>query len=51
VGIWFKAEVAGGELMAQADLDRVGYFALGDLPPLAFPTDVKVIKQLRLSYK
>lgn len=47
VGIWFKAEVTGGELRAQADLDQVGYFALDDLPPLAFPTDAKVIEVLR----
>ncbi|WP_134217386.1 MULTISPECIES: NUDIX hydrolase [Pelotomaculum] len=47
VGIWFKAEVTGGELMAQADLDQVGYFALDDLPPLAFPTDAKVIEELK----
>lgn len=47
VGIWFKAEVTGGALTAQADLDQVGYFALDDLPPLAFPTDANVIEQLR----
>lgn len=47
VGIWFKAEVKGGELRAQADLDQVGFFDLDDLPPLAFPTDEKVIRQLK----
>lgn len=47
VGIWFMAEVTGGELMAQADLDQAGYFPLDDLPPLAFPTDSKVIEKLR----
>ncbi|HBC92259.1 MAG TPA: ADP-ribose pyrophosphatase [Pelotomaculum sp.] len=47
VGIWFRAEITAGELTAQADLDRVGYFALDDLPPLAFPTDARVIEELR----
>jgi len=43
VGIWFKAEITGGELRAQSDLDRVGFFDLKDPPPLAFPTDETVI--------
>ncbi len=47
VGIWFSAEVAGGKLKAQADLDRVEYFDLSSLPPLAFPTDAVVIEMLR----
>ncbi len=47
VGIWFLAEVVGGQLKAQADLDEVGYFDLSSLPPLAFPTDDMVIKMLR----
>lgn len=46
VGIWFMAEVVAGELRAQADLDEVGYFDLFSPPPLAFPTDAKVIKML-----
>ncbi|MFX4261026.1 NUDIX domain-containing protein [Pelotomaculum propionicicum] len=47
VGIWFMAEVTGGELTAQADLDAVGYFDLAAPPELAFPTDSLVIESLR----
>ena len=47
VGIWFLAEVTGGELEALADLDEVGYFDLADPPELAFPTDAQVIESLR----
>ncbi len=47
VGIWFMAEIIGGELKAQADLDDVGYFDLGSPPALAFPTDQAVIEKLR----
>jgi ADP-ribose pyrophosphatase YjhB (NUDIX family) len=47
VGIWFMAEVTGGELKAQADLDEVGYFDLAAPPELAFPTDSLVIESLR----
>ena len=46
VGIWFLAEVVGGGLKAQADLDEVGYFDLASLPELAFPTDALVIEKL-----
>jgi ADP-ribose pyrophosphatase YjhB (NUDIX family) len=51
VGIWFLAEVVGGELKAQADLDEVGYFDLASLPALAFPTDALVIEKLRNELK
>ncbi len=47
VGIWFEAEVVGGELKASEDLDEVGYFDLSSPPPLAFPTDVLVIEKLK----
>lgn len=47
VGIWFQAEVVGGELKACCDLDEVGYFELSAPPPLAFPTDVLVIEKLK----
>lgn len=47
VGIWFRAEVAGGELKARGDLDEVGYFDLSSTPPLAFPTDALVVKKLQ----
>ena len=41
------AEVTGGELKAQADLDEVGYFDLAAPPELAFPTDKLVIDSLK----
>lgn len=47
VGIWFRAVVVEGALQAGDDLDMVGYFALDDIPPLAFPTDHTVIEMLR----
>lgn len=46
VGIWFNASVAGGELCPGDDIDEVGYFPLTAPPPLAFPTDALVVKQL-----
>ncbi len=50
VGIWFWGRVTGGELQAGDDLDAVGYFPLTELPqPLAFPTDLLVLEQLRQS--
>ena len=48
VGIWFRAQVVGGEPNPSDDIDRVEYFALDALPdPLAFPTDRLVLEQLR----
>ena len=47
VGIWFAGTVVGGELRAGDDADRVGFFALDDLPPLAFPTDEALFARLR----
>lgn len=48
VGLWFRAEVIGGELEARDDLSAVGWFSLLDLPErLAFPTDIEVLEQLR----
>ncbi len=47
VGIWFLAEVIAGTPVAGDDLDMVGYFALDNVPPLAFPTDRTVIEMLR----
>ena len=46
VGVWFHGRPVGGVLEAGDDLDRVGYFDLRALPPLAFPTDVTVIAEL-----
>ena len=48
VGIWFGGTPNGGRLEAGDDLDQVGYFPLDALPePLAFPTDLRVLEQLR----
>lgn len=48
VGIWFHAEVIGGELAASDDLVEVEYFPLDQLPELmAFPTDLEVLRRLR----
>ncbi|WP_161822040.1 NUDIX hydrolase [Sporotomaculum syntrophicum] len=47
VGIWFLAQVTGGEPLAGDDLEQVAWFDLSDPPPLAFPTDQVVIEQLR----
>jgi ADP-ribose pyrophosphatase YjhB (NUDIX family) len=47
VGIWFAGTVTGGTLEAGDDADDAGYFSLGDLPPLAFETDVALLDSLR----
>jgi len=47
VGIWFMAKVTGGRMQAADDLDELAFFALDNLPPLAFPTDRVVLNQLR----
>jgi ADP-ribose pyrophosphatase YjhB (NUDIX family) len=46
VGVWFIARVVGGKLRAGDDADAVGYFALDDLPDLAFPTDAALLGRL-----
>ena len=46
VGIWFVGTITGGILEAGDDADDVGYFALDDLPPLAFETDVALLSSL-----
>lgn len=46
VGIWFDAEITGGELMPGDDIDKVAFFAGNEIPPLAFPTDREVIRRL-----
>jgi ADP-ribose pyrophosphatase YjhB (NUDIX family) len=47
VGVWFAGTVVGGRLRAGDDADRVGWFGLDDLPPLAFPTDEGLFARLR----
>lgn len=49
VGIWFRGRVRRGVPTAGDDLDAVAFFELGDLPPLAFPTDARVLASLRTS--
>ncbi len=46
VGIWFEGTVTGGRLEAGDDAVDVGWFALDELPPLAFETDRALIAQL-----
>lgn len=46
VGVWFEALSVSGELRPDDDLDRLEYFALDDLPDLAFPTDARVLSML-----
>ncbi len=46
VGIWFAAEVTGGELRPGDDAVEVGWFALENLPDLAFETDMAYIESL-----
>lgn len=47
VGIWFMACRTGGRLCPGDDLDRVGWFVVDNPPPLAFPTDEKVLGMLK----
>jgi len=48
VGTWFLVRYLGGELRAGDDADRAQFFPLAGISvPLAFPTDEKVIAQLR----
>ena len=46
VGIWFEGTIVGGTLRAGDDAEAVGWFALDDLPPLAFVTDADVLVSL-----
>ena len=48
VGIWYEGFVEHGDLLAGDDLDAVDYFPLDEpFPPLAFPTDELVLKELQ----
>jgi 8-oxo-dGTP diphosphatase len=48
VGIWFLAEVVGGELRAGDDVEELRFFPIDEPPPdLAFEGDRLVIEQLR----
>ncbi len=45
--IMFRAELLGGEMQAGDDADAVGFFALDELPELAFASTKDVLKQLK----
>lgn len=49
VGIWFAGTVTGGTLQAGDDAEEAGYFAIDDLPPLAFDTDVSYLRSLGIN--
>ena len=46
VGVWFEGTVTGGALQAGDDAEEVGWFALDDLPELAFETDLAFLSGL-----
>lgn len=46
VGVWFAGRVTGGVLTAGDDAVEARFFALTDLPHLAFPTDVSLFERL-----
>jgi ADP-ribose pyrophosphatase YjhB (NUDIX family) len=41
--IVYRAEIVGGELRADDDVDQVDFFAYDDLPPLAFKTTRRIL--------
>jgi len=43
--IAYRAEIVGGEMKPNDDADGVGFFALDELPPLAFTTTKKILKR------
>jgi ADP-ribose pyrophosphatase YjhB (NUDIX family) len=48
VGIWFAGKVVAGALQPGDDLTEAAFFPLADPPqPLAFPTDLLVVQELR----
>jgi 8-oxo-dGTP diphosphatase len=46
VGVWFRARAVGGTIQPGDDIDAVDYFSLKAPPPLAFPTDERVLEAL-----
>ena len=47
VGVWFEGRRVTGELQAGDDAADARFFALDQLPELAFPTDELVLDDLR----
>jgi len=47
VGIWFAGTVTGGTLQAGDDAAAAEWFALDELPPMAFETDEEYLATLR----
>lgn len=49
VGIWFAAEVTGGQLDIRQphEVDAAEYFALDNVPQMAYANDQRVVDQLR----
>lgn len=49
VGIWFHGKRIRGEPRPGGDLREVRFFPLARIPELSFPTDARVIEELRAS--
>ncbi len=47
VGIWFAGRIVGGVPQAGDDAVDIGWFALDDLPDLAFETDTALLQTLK----
>ena len=43
----YLIDITAGEMQADDDLEEVRFFALDDLPPLAFESHQKLVEQLK----